>query len=85
MAAGEVGERFPHARDDLHRMLRDGMGETADGLVQRRGERLDREALEGLDQRVGKAEQPIAVLDDVGPLHVIEHLAHLLAACIRGD
>ena len=58
------------------------MRESVDGLVQGRGERLDRQALEGLDQRMCEAVQPVAVADDGFAFHLIQHFPNLLGAVL---
>ena len=59
-------------------MAGDGVGESVDGFVQSGGERLDRQALEGLDQRMRETVQPVAMADDGLALHLVQHFAHLL-------
>ena len=63
-------------------MAGDGMGESVDGFVQGRGKRLDRQALEGLDQGMREAVQPVAVGDDGFAFHLVQHFAHLLGAVL---
>src|SRR5882724_1148444 len=78
MIAGELRERFRHARPDLYGMLGDGVRESVDGLVQRRRQRLDRELLKGLYQRVSEAMQAVAEATNAVALNVVQNLTHLL-------
>jgi hypothetical protein len=41
--------------------------------------RFDRQALEGLDQRMSETVQPVAVAHDGLALHLVQHFTHLLA------
>ena len=59
-------------------MAGNGMGESIDGFVQRRGEGFDRQAFEGLDQRMRETVQSVTMADDGLSLHLVEYFTHLL-------
>ena len=63
-------------------MAGNGMRESVDGLVQGRGERFDCQPLEGLDQRMCEAMQPVAVAHDGFAFHLIQHFPNLLGAVL---
>src|SRR5260370_5764988 len=77
MARAEVCQSLFDACNDLDRMLGDGAGESRNGLVQRGGERLDRKALEGHNQRLHKAVQAVSMLADSFALYFIEFFPDL--------
>jgi len=77
MASGEVLQSFGDLRQKLHRLLRDGASESADGLVQTFTERLNRNSLKSLDQSVLKAVQPVTMADDALAFYVVENFADL--------
>ena len=78
VAFRQILQGFRHARQEFNRMPGNGMRESIDGFVQRRGERFDRQALEGLDQRMRETVQPVAMADDGLALHLVQHFTHLL-------
>ena len=59
-------------------MLGDGMRESADGFVQRGGERFDCQALESLHQRVTETVQTVTVAHDAVALDIVQNVAHPL-------
>ena len=59
-------------------MLGDGVGKAANGLVQRRRERLDRQLLEASHQGQREAVHAIAMSTDVLALHIVQHVAYLI-------
>ena len=59
-------------------MIGDLVGKAVNALVQLGRDRIDRELLEGLHQRMGEAVQAVSVLDDGVALHVVQHQANLL-------
>ena len=61
MALREILQRFRHAGQDLNRVLGDGVGESVDGFMQSRSDRLDRQPLEGLDQGMRETVQSVTV------------------------
>src|SRR5947207_97005 len=59
-------------------MVGDRVGKAVDLRMQLRRDRLDAQALKGVNQRVRETVQSIPVLHDAFALHLVEHLAHLL-------
>ena len=82
MALGQILQRLRHSGQEFHRMAGNGVGKSVDSLVQGRGQRFDGQALEGLDQRVRKTVQTIAMADDGLALHLVQHFAHLLGSVL---
>src|SRR5437879_6441627 len=78
MSLGKIAQRFRDSWNDLDGMLGNGMSKAIDGFVQRRSERLDRQALEGIDQSVSKTVQPIPMLEDALTLDVVQDCKYLL-------
>src|SRR5215469_18078425 len=64
-------------RQQLHGLLRNGMGKAMDGSVQCRGNRLGGKVLEGSHQGMREAIQSVAVTDNRLALHLIENLTNL--------
>ena len=77
MTLGEIGQRLRDSGNDLDGVLGNGMSESVDGRVERRGERLNRQALEGVDQSMSKTVQSIPVLKDALTLHLVQNFPHL--------
>src|SRR2546430_16462449 len=74
----QVIQRVWHAGNDLDRMFGNGMGETVYRLVQRGGERLDRQLLECPNQGVSEAVQAISVRDDAFAFNFVQNPPNLL-------
>jgi hypothetical protein len=77
MAFGQILKCFRHAAQNLNRVFSDGVDESADGLVQGWGKRLDCQTFESPYERVTETMQPVPVGDDALALDVVQNSAHL--------
>src|ERR1700722_1112179 len=78
MFAGEILQRLGNLGNNFDRLIRDRIGEIANLRVRLRRDRLDAQALEGVDQSVREAVQAVSVFYDAVALNLVEHCAHLL-------
>jgi hypothetical protein len=78
MPGGKVLQRLWYLRQKFYGMISHRVSKAGDLGVQFRRNRLNREPLKRVHQRMRKAVQAIAVLHDAFPLHIVQHFPNLL-------
>jgi hypothetical protein len=78
VALGEVFESLGDLRKEFDGVILDGLRDAANLGVKVRSDGHRTEALECVDESVGKALQAVSVLDDAFALDIVEDFANLL-------
>src|ERR1700683_2723900 len=78
MPRAKIFQSLRNLRQELNRMIFDGVSKAGDLGVQFGSDRLHAKPLKRANERMREAVQAVTMRDDALALRIVEHLAHLL-------